>query len=193
MIGSGSSADKGVLRRTFLARRAALGAAAVAAAGPALATALGPVLDDARTVAAYLSTGTEPPTGPLLEALTGRRVLLPVLRPDADLDWAEWAGVTQPGLRGTTEPPGARLGVDAIGECDVVIVPALAVDERGVRLGRGGGGYDRALLRTRGTVVALLHDGELVDRLPEEPHDVRVDAAATAAAGLVRLSSKMPP
>ena len=193
VIAAGGSADKAVLRRELLARRAALDETALAAAGGALAAALAPVLAGAERVAAYLSLGTEPPTGPLLEALTGRPVLLPVLRPDRDLDWALWEGRAEPGPHGTSAPPGARLGVDAVAACDVVVVPALAVDERGVRLGRGGGSYDRALARARGVVVALLHDGELVERLPEDPHDVRVDAAATPVAGLVRLSAKMRP
>ena len=48
----------------------------------------------------------------------------------------------------------------------------------GVRLGRGGGSYDRALARATGLVVALLHDGELLDRLPREPHDLPVHAVA---------------
>jgi len=193
VIADGASADKAVLRRAALARRAALDPRDVAAAGPALASALAPLLAGAGIVAAYLSAGTEPPTGPLLELLGDRRLLLPVLRPDADLDWAVWEGRSEPGPRGTSAPPGPRLGVDAIAGCDVVVVPALAVDRRGVRLGRGGGSYDRALARARGTVVALLHPGELVDRLPEDPHDARVDAAATPVAGLVRLSSKMRP
>jgi 5-formyltetrahydrofolate cyclo-ligase len=69
-----------------------------------------------------------------------------------------------------------------------VIVPALAVDRRGVRLGRGGGSYDRALSRVPvGTpIVAALYDGELLDALPADPHDVRVTGVATPA-GLVRL------
>ena len=96
-----------------------------------------------------------------------------MLLPDRDLDWA--AG------------DGAPLGPVAVADCDVVLVPALAVDRRGVRLGRGGGSYDRALGRARGLVVALLHEGELHDEpLPAEPHDVPVDAVALPG-GLVRL------
>jgi 5-formyltetrahydrofolate cyclo-ligase len=183
----GGSADKRDLRSGLLARRRVLTATEQAAVGQALATALAPLTAAARTVAAYASAGTEPSTGPLLAALSECTVLLPVLLEDGDLDWAAWDGRLLPGLRGTRQPAGPRLGRDAVAACEVVVVPALAVDRRGVRLGRGGGAYDRTLPRTTGTVVALLHDGELVESLPEQPHDVRVDAAVTPREGLVRL------
>jgi 5-formyltetrahydrofolate cyclo-ligase len=65
------------------------------------------------------------------------------------------------------------------------VVPALAVDHRGARLGRGGGYYDRALSHARpdATLVAVLFDDELVDHLPAEPHDRPVDAVVTPSAG----------
>jgi 5-formyltetrahydrofolate cyclo-ligase len=65
----------------------------------------------------------------------------------------------------------------------VVLVPALAVDARGNRLGRGGGSYDRALARVGGQVptIALLYDAELLAHVPAEPHDQRVRAAVARA------------
>lgn len=136
----------------------------------------------AATVAAYVSIPAEPGTGPLLEALAtrGRHVLLPVVRPDLDLDWARYDGSLVSAGRGLLEPTGPRLGLEAVATADVVLVPALAVDRRGMRLGRGGGCYDRALGRVPvGTpVCALLHEGELVDEVPTEPHDRPVTAVA---------------
>ena len=82
--------------------------------------------------------------------------LLPVLRADDDLDWATYEGELAVGRRGTVEPPGPRLGVDAIGTCDLVLVPALLVDRDGYRLGKGAGAYDRALARATGLTVALV-------------------------------------
>ncbi len=84
------------------------------------------------------------------------------------------------------QPTGERLGVDAIREASLVIVPAVAVDRSGVRLGRGGGSYDRVLARLdRVTLtVALLYDGELVESVPAEPHDRTVQAAITPSLGL---------
>ena len=148
----------------------------------------------AATVAAYVSVGTEPGTGPLLEALTeaGRRVILPVLLPDGDLDWAVLDGGHDGGLapasRGLLEPRGPRLGLDAVATADVVLTPGLAVDRHGNRLGRGGGSYDRALGRVPvGTFTCtLLHDGELLDQVPVAEHDRPVTAAVTPT-GLTRL------
>jgi 5-formyltetrahydrofolate cyclo-ligase len=139
----------------------------------------------AATIAAYVSVSNEPGTGPVIEQLhaLGRRVILPVLLPDNDLDWALYTGPDRlvPAGRGLLEPVGPRLGVDAIGTADVVLCPGVAVDRTGMRLGRGGGSYDRALGRVPvGTFVCtLLYDGEIVDRVPAAAHDRRVTAVVT--------------
>ncbi len=146
----------------------------------------------AATVAAYISVGKEPGTGPLVEQLhnLGRRVILPVLLPDNDLDWAAYTGpdCLRPAGRGLLEPTGERLGVEAIATADVVLCPGVAVDRTGMRLGRGGGSYDRALARVpAGTFVCtLLYDGEVLDHVPSTEHDRRVGAAATEN-GVIRL------
>ena len=86
---------------------------------------------------------------PVLDAARalGRRVLLPVTVGEAPLDWAsfEGPGSLGPGPHGLLEPTGPRLGPSAVADAGLVVVPALAVDHRGVRLGRGGGHYDRTL------------------------------------------------
>ncbi|HET8600060.1 MAG TPA: 5-formyltetrahydrofolate cyclo-ligase [Segeticoccus sp.] len=141
-------------------------------------------------VAAYLSLPTEPPTEAVLRRLVGAgvAVLLPDMLEDRDLDWRQ---VTSAPPNGPAEL-GPRLGTEAIGTAGLILVPALAIDADGVRLGQGGGSYDRALGR-RGPdalVAALLHDGELLPpgRLPSEPHDALVDAVLTADAGLTACS-----
>jgi 5-formyltetrahydrofolate cyclo-ligase len=147
----------------------------------------------AATVAAYVAMGQEPGTGPLIDHLreAGRHVILPVLLPDNDLDWARYTGPDHlvPARLGLLEPAGPALGVDALATADVVVVPALAVDRTGLRLGRGGGCYDRALARVPvGTFVcALLFEDELVEAVPSAPHDRRVAAVATPG-GLTRLA-----
>ncbi|WP_110208220.1 5-formyltetrahydrofolate cyclo-ligase [Nocardioides daejeonensis] len=144
-----------------------------------------PELPSAGCVAAYVSVGGEPGTGPLLDALRERgiRVLLPVLLPDDDLSWAEDTGERTPAERGLLEPVGQRLGVDAVGDADLVLVPGLAVGADGLRLGRGGGSYDRALARVAPDtpVAVLLYDDELLDAVPAEPHDHPVSLAVTPA------------
>jgi len=101
------------------------------------------------------------------------------------------------GPRGLLEPAGPRLGVAGITSAQLVLVPALAVDRRGLRMGRGGGSYDRALSRLPATggppVVALLHDGELVDTVPAEPHDRPVHAAITPRVGLTVFVDPLRP
>ncbi|MFS3127048.1 5-formyltetrahydrofolate cyclo-ligase [Nocardioides sp. Bht2] len=145
----------------------------------------------AATVAAYVSIGTEPGTGLLLDRLreAGKRVLLPCLLADNDLDWALYDGDLRRARFGILEPAGERLGVEAVAGADVVLVPGLAVDRTGLRLGRGGGSYDRALGRVpQGTFTCvLLHDGEVRDHVPSEPHDRPVTAAVTPGGGLVRF------
>jgi 5-formyltetrahydrofolate cyclo-ligase len=113
-------------------------------------------------------------------------VLLPVLLGDGHLDWAVDDGVIPrgSGLDGP-EPTGALLGLEGVGQAQVVIVPALAVDTLGNRLGQGAGFYDRTLRMIDATVpvFALLYEGEVLDAaiepLPVEPHDVPVDAVVT--------------
>jgi 5-formyltetrahydrofolate cyclo-ligase len=144
-----------------------------------------PEVRRAATLAAYVSVGSEPGTGVLIRdlAAAGKRVILPVLLPDGDLDWAAYAGDESlvPARLGLVEPAGPRLGVDAIGTPDAVLLPGLAVSPEGDRLGRGGGSYDRALGRVPvGTFTCvLLHDDEVGLDVPVEPHDRRVTAAAT--------------
>jgi 5-formyltetrahydrofolate cyclo-ligase len=188
-----SQATKSELRRDILTVRAALTADDVSATGVTLgrrALEL-PELATARTIGAYVSVGREPGTRPLLDALRTRgiRVLLPVLLEDNDLDWGayEGAGRLVAAGRGLLEPDGPRLGPNAITEADAVLLPGLAVDERGMRLGRGGGSYDRVLARLEKTganpaLIVLLYDGELLGMVPVEEHDKPVHAAVTPSA-----------
>ncbi len=172
-------------RRSLLAT----GELAAELAGHLLAA---PEVRRAASVAAYVSGPGEPGTGVLLDALlaAGRRVILPVLLPDDDLDWADYggAGSLRSARRGLLEPDGPPLGTDAVAGADVVLVPGLAVSPDGLRLGRGGGSYDRALGRVPvGTFTCvLLHHDEVGLDVPGEPHDRRVGAAATPA-GIIRF------
>lgn len=188
--GPGAGPAKSALRDQVTTARRRLSVAELGACSRGLAghLLLVPEVRRAATVAAYVSIGSEPGTSWLLDGLrrAGTRVLLPVLLPDGDLDWAAYTGDPGPqGLAaarlGLLEPTGPRLGVGAVAGADAVLVPGLAVSPTGLRLGRGGGSYDRALARVPvGTFTCvLLHDGETDRDVPGEPHDRAVGAAAT--------------
>jgi 5-formyltetrahydrofolate cyclo-ligase len=199
-VASGRTADdlnaaKATLRAEVLAARRALTADQRAAAGRSLRDAIlsMPETEMAGTVAAYYSVGNEPETRGLIFALwkRGTYVLLPLLLPDGDLDWASFEGPESlaagpKGLLQPTEPP---RGVMAVTSADLVLVPAVAVDRRGARLGRGGGSFDRALARVGPAVptVALLHAGELREHVPSGEDDIPVRAAALPGEGITRF------
>lgn len=185
-----AAATKREWRRQVAERRRARTAAERAEVAERLCAAV-LALDEAataRTVAAYASYPTEPGTGPLRAALRKRgvRVLLPVLRPDNDLDWLEdgaddTAEHTAADARGIPSDAAALLGVQAVSAADLVVCPATATTPEGDRLGKGGGSYDRVLARLdpHALVVALVHDDEVATALPTEAHDRRVDVIVT--------------
>ena len=144
-------------------------------------------------VCAYLPVGTEPGGPALVDALAAQvEVLLPVVPTEpGPLDWARFDGGLAAGPCGLREPTGRRLGPSAIARAALVLVPALAADRAGGRLGRGGGHYDRTLpLADPATpLVAVLDDDELVDWLPTDAHDWPVTAALLPEAGLVTLGN----
>jgi 5-formyltetrahydrofolate cyclo-ligase len=187
-------AAKSAVRARHLARRRQRLAADRAEAAAAVTRALLDGLAGAATIAAFVPDETEPGAGllPAAFAELRTRVLLPVVPATGrDLLWAIDTGTLAPGRFGLLEPVGPRLEPTAIGAADVVVVPAVAVARDGVRLGRGGGYYDRALTlaRTGAALVALVFDDELVDELPAEPHDRRVTAVVTPSGGWQAVSA----
>ena len=187
--------DKGTLRRQQVAARAAMPDSIRNESGRLIRDHVleMPQVTSAGTIAAYYSVGTEPDTRGLIFALwkRGSYVVLPVLLPDGDLDWAsyEGPGSLAPGPRGVLQPVEPVRGTGTVARADVVLVPALAVDVRGRRLGRGGGSYDRALARVGPQVptIALLYDSELLPSVPAEEHDQAVRAVARPAQGITWL------
>jgi 5-formyltetrahydrofolate cyclo-ligase len=133
-----------------------------------------------KNVASYISYEVEPDTSEINKQLmaVGKNLFLPRLLADGDIEWVPWDGSKEK-LKATGksfEP----IGDAQIVELDVIIVPALHVDPTGMRLGQGGGSYDRALAKSRAWNIALLHRGELTSELlPTQSHDQKVDAAAT--------------
>lgn len=183
--GAGVGAAKAGLRARALQSRRARSLSAPDNARSAAH--LAPLLREVATVAGYVPLPDEPAPGPLAPC---RLLLLPRLLVGGDLAWVP-AGPPRRGRRGTVEPDGEPV-VGGLARADLVVVPALLVDHRGVRLGRGGGSYDRALpLRRPGVLaVALLADDEeLVRELPREAHDAAIDAVCLPS-GLVYLETR---
>ncbi|MCW0213941.1 MAG: 5-formyltetrahydrofolate cyclo-ligase [Pseudonocardia sp.] len=192
-----AGARKSRLRAELLAARRALSAETRAASAEALREhVLALAADVGEIVCAYLPIGSEPGSTALLDALrdAGHRVLLPVVPAvPGPLDWAEHTGPDGIGAGplGLREPLGRRLGTEVIASASLVLVPGLAADRTGVRLGRGGGYYDRTLPAARPLtpLAVLLHEGELIDDLPADAYDVRVTAAVLPVRGTVPLGN----
>ena len=169
------------------ARRAAL--AARAGQDPALGARLaGRFLDALPLRAGAVVSGFWPLDGeidlrPLLHALDGRGhpIVLPVTPPRGHpLRFARWrpGDALVPGRFGTLHPVGHPTGEDLVP--DVLLVPLLAFDARGNRLGYGGGYYDRTLAALPGRLaVGCAFAAQEVASVPVEPTDIRLDAVAT--------------
>lgn len=177
--------SKDELRKDLLQRRREMSGDARAEAAEAIALHLlaAPLISSARRVACYVSMESEPGTGPLIEGLLARgvEVIVPLSLIDGTLDWVSYdpSAPTTVTTLGIAEPDGPPLGPKAVEKCALIIVPALAVDHAGQRLGRGAGYYDRALATTSRPVCALVFTHELLESVPHEPHDIPVHMAAT--------------
>ena len=181
---SGVAPAKSAMRAAVLSARRSLPGPERRRRDTAIAAALAPFARG--VVAAFVPLEDEP--GDVDALRDAHRVLFPVLRADNDLDWAVFGGSLAPGRFGLREPVGPRLGVDAVLTADLLVVPALAVDAYGRRLGRGGGSYDRVLARVAGVVpaFAVIDDTEVVPVVPVEPHDRPVQGYVTPG-GLHRV------
>jgi len=171
--------DKAGLRRALRAQRKALDPATRAAAHEAMARALEATVPTGAPIALYAGTPDEAdPSGaaiadPLWPRVTGATLEL-VRCPRAAL---------VPGYRGILEPPPTMPPVP-LAEVAALVVPGVAFDLRGHRLGQGGGHYDRLIAAARALpapplVVALAYDFQIVARVPHEAHDQRVDRIVT--------------
>ncbi|MEY3677228.1 MAG: hypothetical protein RL351_455 [Actinomycetota bacterium] len=133
-----------------------------------------------KKVTCYLPFGSEPDTELFIDwALDNQiEVLLPVAKTDGTLEWVSFDGDTKVGIFGFHEATGTPVAPNSI---DLAIIPALAVDGNGIRLGKGKGFYDRALLEFEPTppIVVVVFDNEILDSVPAESHDYPVDAAVT--------------
>ncbi|PRB71299.1 5-formyltetrahydrofolate cyclo-ligase [Arthrobacter sp. MYb213] len=145
--------------------------------------------DTAVRVGAYLSTDEEPDTSVLLNALVdaGIEVFLPVCQPEYQLGWVRWnpgVELRRSAVAPVDEPVGPRHDARLFEQVHTLFIPALLVDQRGLRLGQGGGYYDRflPLIEQQATrVAALVYSSEFVPAgdFPVEAHDRPVDMVIT--------------
>lgn len=180
-------AAKAELRRALRAarRRRSPAERDRAAAGLAEVLAARPEFSRAALVAGYAAMPAEPSVDRALDRIRGRaEVILPLVIPGNGLSWAHDDGRRRPATSdiGGAEPTGRPCGPGAPSRAGLILVPALAVSLDGVRLGQGGGYYDRALEHVTGPVrAAVVFDDEVLapGRVPAEPFDLRVDAVVT--------------
>jgi 5-formyltetrahydrofolate cyclo-ligase len=183
------AAAKRRARAERLASRAALDASEISDRAESLGTRIvsEAAAHGAATASLYVSIGSEPGTRAALDRLhdAGVRVLLPVVVSGLELDWATYVpGELREGRRGLLEPAGERLGLAAIAQADVIFCPGLAGTPDGRRLGQGGACYDKALPRANPQAPRLLvvYDEDVVDDLPADERDQRIDALLTPTA-----------
>lgn len=179
--------DKAARRSQLLAARSALPAAERAAAQTAITEHLLtlPEVEQARAVLGYAAFGSEASVDTVLQVLLDRAV--GVLLPWVDGHELRLARVRDlaadlaPGWRGVREPRGSSRRPARADRVHLALVPGVGFDRAGRRLGYGGGHFDRLLatLRPATPIVGVAFDLQVVDVLPAEPHDVRVDAVVT--------------
>ncbi|MFV0433352.1 MAG: 5-formyltetrahydrofolate cyclo-ligase [Leucobacter sp.] len=186
----GNDEVKRRIRREVRERRSRMDGAARTRARDTLTAQLANLVAQhgATSVACYAPLGTEPDTSGFLAWAAGHgvEVLLPIARPDFTLEWARLdpeshTAAMSPGRHGILEPHGPRLPAAAAADCELLLIPACAVDGRGGRLGWGLGYYDRLLatLDPRPPVFAVVYDADVLPSVPRDPHDAPITGVVT--------------
>jgi 5-formyltetrahydrofolate cyclo-ligase len=186
-MASDPAAEKRRLRRSLAQLRRGIGPDEAQRCAARIATSLlaSPALGRARRVALYAALPDEVPSRPLFDALRARfdSLAFPRVEPSRGLafasirDWSELA----PGRYGVLEPPAEAEGFEP-GEGDLVLVPGVAFDRAGNRLGQGGGHYDRiiSLYRAHGAIaVGIAYAEQEMGLVPTGPHDAHLDWVIT--------------
>ena len=182
---SETSQQKAIVRQRIRTARAVQAPFERAEAGRAIAHGVLEVISPVRPtcIALYFSTASEPSTDELLEELWSRNIQVITPRVDGTaLLWVETerSTPTAVGALGIREALGT---VTELSDAQVIVLPALAIDPMGHRLGQGGGFYDRALAQFESPplLIAVVNDTEDHEDIPVESHDARVDVVVTNA------------
>ena len=139
-----------------------------------------PAVSESRTIGIYIPIGNEVGVDMLLSRLhsRGKKVFVPVVAPGRNLRFARLrpSGRTVKGADGAYEPAGKSFAK----KIDAFVIPGLAFDLSGFRIGWGRGYYDRFLSRNPLAVrIGAAYDFQLVKKIGTEPHDMRMDYIAT--------------
>jgi 5-formyltetrahydrofolate cyclo-ligase len=171
---------KAALRQQFVQTREDLGSGQVLAASRAICMRLAAwtVIADARTILTYLAFRNELDLGPLFERLPGIRWTVPRIQ-HGELIVHTYDPARLIRHRFGMLEPAADLPIVAPTDIDVVLVPGVAFDRQGQRLGFGGGYYDRFLPATGALKVGVTYDQCLSDRLVADKHDQHMDWVVT--------------
>lgn len=150
----------------------------------------------ASCLSCYVSMGNEVDTHEVIrQAIAdGKRLAVPLCRKGVTLVHRCIASIDDlsPSRFGLLEPTDPSLPEVAVSDFDLVLVPGLAFDRSGNRIGFGAGYYDGFLCHVSAPKVALAYDFQLVDRVPVEPHDVPLDAVVTES-GFHHFGSRLRP
>ena len=179
---------KAEMRRAMRRRRGAVAARAEKDARICDLIAALPEFAACRCLLAYAAVGSEVSLKHLLERAKalGKTVCLPVCGENGAMEAAALGGELTPGRFGIPEPRGALVPPEAL---DLVLVPGLAFDRDGGRLGQGGGYYDRYLTRTRALRLGVAYADCIVPAVPRETHDLLMDALVCEA-GHIRIGGR---
>lgn len=175
---------KDELRRQMKRQRASLCAAQRAAQDRAITARVltEPAFRQADTIFCYCSAAQEIDTRAILrEAIAqGKRVCVPRTKRKGEMDACCITSLDElhPAAYGIDEPA-ENCPVIAPAEIDLCIIPCLAADRRGFRLGYGGGYYDRFLCQTAAVRLVLCAEDRLLARLPSQEHDIACDIILT--------------
>jgi len=178
---------KRALRAELRERRQMMSQAARDAAAEGIRAQLDALVDrvGARSISCFLSIPSEPGTRDFVAGAVARgiRVLLPITRKDGLLDWivATPDGDITEGMFGLPEPVGEVLGPIAVNDVDLMVIPAAAIDRRGMRLGWGRGFFDKTIgsMERCPPVYAVVYDSEVLDEVPSDRHDQPVTGVVT--------------
>ena len=140
------------------------------------------IIKNADAVCTFLSAFKEPDTTGIIRCLSrwGKKIIVPVTdieNTTLDLSYIDNLTDLKKGAYGISEP--VKIRNAKIRDIDALIIPGLAFGKNGARMGFGKGYYDRLLKNTDAVKIALCYEFQLLDKIPEEPHDIQMDMIIT--------------